>query len=62
MHLTYSYFCAQLCIAHADLRWADEQYLCGITSLLSEYAKFFEKKEKKKADASSMKKFIRKED
>lgn len=48
-----------------DLKWADEQYLCDIIELISEYFKLVNKKgkeDKKKVDSSSMKKFIRKEE
>lgn len=52
---------ASLLATKCDLNWADNQYLCTITDVLSEYAELFSKKEKKKVDTNTMKHFIRKE-
>lgn len=59
--ITYAKIVANLLAIKCDLNWADNQYLSTLIEVLSEYASLFEKKEKRKVDASNIKHFIRKE-
>lgn len=52
---------ANLLAIHIPPDWADEQYLSTLVDVMGEYSHIFDKKEKKKVDAETMKRFIRKE-